>query len=68
MKQYDVFSKDREKETKKQEVEWKEGNNETDKKKIISKWENANGTRIFWDDIWVYLLNLLKLYISLKTR
>ena len=40
-----------------------------EEKKIINpaKWKSVNGTRVFLNATWMYVLNLLQLYIRHKT-
>ena len=40
---------------------------EEEKKIINPKWRSVKGTRVFLNDIWMFLLNLLQLYIRHKT-
>ena len=69
MKQYDVFWKDRERERKKRNSSKnkRKKEQEGEKKRINPKRKSANGTRVFLNDILMYVLNLLQLYIRHKT-
>ena len=40
---------------------------EEEKKIINPKWRSVKGTRVFLNDIWMFILNLLQLYIRQKT-
>ena len=57
---------------RKRKKERNSGNNEREKegeeekKRINPKWKSANGTRDFLNDILMYVLNLLQLYIRHK--